>query len=162
VGLLALTQNGEIVMDKLVRYTLAGFVANIIKDIPVIPTHIFFKIPKNPFWDYAGDIANGAIGVHNISDEIFSLYIEMFFGTAVGFIIAYILDKVNFKHKWFLAAGLGMSIWFLIRSSVWLFQLKEYLKEDVLSAIISSTLSIFFGLAVYYFENLFKGKSWNS
>jgi hypothetical protein len=147
-------------LDKVVRYTLAGAIANLIKDIPVIPTHLLFKIPKNPFWDYAGDIANGAIGVHNIGDEVFSLYVEMFFGTAVGFMIGYVLDKVDTNHKWIIAAGLGMSTWFLIRSSVWLFQLKEYLHEDVLSAIISSILSLFFGIAVYYFNNLLKGKSW--
>jgi hypothetical protein len=149
-------------MDKLTRNFIAGLLAGIIKDLPILITHIFWDFPKIAYWSYASQIGFGIEDPETFFEYMFAVPIELLFGATIGIIYIFIVNYFKPKHYLLTGAYLGLSTWFLLRAIVVLFKIQPFQKPGIIIALINCSLSILFGFTVIYINNYLekRSKSW--
>jgi hypothetical protein len=143
-------------MDKLTRNFIASLCAGVIKDLPVLITHIFWDFPKIAYWSYASRIGFGKDDPISFFDYLFAVPIELLFGAAIGMSFIFIIDRLKPKHYLLAGTYLGLSTWFVLRSFMTLYKIPPFERPDIKSAVINCLLSMLFGFSVIYINNFLK------
>ncbi len=122
-----------------------GVIAGICKDIPDAILGYFLKISRITFWDYSGTIALGhrpKVGLEVIT----AIFYEVVFSIFIGIIFVYLAPYFKTKRYLLRGAIYGALVWFFIRAAVMAFRLEPLIDGDIISAVINSLNSIFYGL----------------
>lgn len=139
--------------DKFMRGLIAGFIAGLIKDIPSVTAHLFQWDVFPTYWDYSGMIAFGKVP-HTATDIMIAIIVEVVFSMAIGAILVHVISKIKSHHYLIAGAFSGAGVWFFIRATMWILDVKKFNQPQMLAFIINAATSIGYGLLIAYLDKL--------
>jgi prolipoprotein diacylglyceryltransferase len=82
----------------------------------------------------------------SIPEQIASFFYELLIGTSIGYIILLNENKFHTKYKRTLYSGICAIFWLGVRSMIVDFRMEDLYYRNIIGAILSVGMSIFFGI----------------